>query len=183
MSLLPGPLTICWGVAIVLFSLIARPLEVYLRQTVAEEGIAVLLWSIAIVGVLGVIKFLLRDPNRITTGQLLRLAGLIAFGFALFSKQSITAERVHIILFGTLGALVASDNRHRNGVVQTTSALVAGTLVAALDEWLQLHIPDRVADIRDIWLGTISSILGGAFGYCIFSSPSPQQSKPQDPPL
>jgi hypothetical protein len=70
-------------------------------------------------------------------------------------------ERIHLILFGVIGFLIAKDNFKDLRIISVFYCVFLGFFVSSLDESFQFFLPYRVADFRDIFFGTIGCFWGG----------------------
>lgn len=64
-------------------------------------------------------------------------------------------ERIHILLFGSLGFLLGVHSQR-----PALQWILLGLLVAVLDEGLQALLSYRVGDLRDIIINSLSLLLG-----------------------
>jgi len=62
-------------------------------------------------------------------------------------------EKLHLLLFGALGFISIRVFGFWKGLGMCLA-------VAGLDELLQLYLPSRVGDFRDVGMNTISGVLG-----------------------
>lgn len=64
-------------------------------------------------------------------------------------------ERIHILLFSSLGFLLGVHSQR-----PALQWILLGLLVAVMDEGLQTLLPYRVGDLRDIIINSLSLLLG-----------------------
>jgi len=90
-------------------------------------------------------------------------------GVAYALSFSMIEERLHLVLFGTLGALFVADNladgtqaRFSEVVFLLLSAIILGVFVGTIDELLQSITPGRVGDPRDVLFNAIGALWGAA---------------------
>ena len=94
---------------------------------------------------------------------------LIGFGYAL--TLEVIEERVHLVIFGSLGWLLMRDLGHNVRHAGIVVVALCG-YVAACDEIVQWQHPTRVGDPRDVIFG----IVGGALGCALRWSLSPKKN-------
>ena len=90
--------------------------------------------------------------------------GVIAVYVLVFVRMAIPEERTHVVEYGVVAILVheALVERLRNDRpwwVPATLALGLTVVVGTVDEVIQLAIPSRVFDVRDILTNAISALL------------------------
>jgi len=86
----------------------------------------------------------------------LRLAAATAAAAAMLAWAwtiHLPSERMHLLLFGTLGVTAAGALGLRGGLVFVLAW-------AGVDELIQLQLPERVADWHDVWLNAASGTAG-----------------------
>ena len=76
-------------------------------------------------------------------------------------------ERIHFIEYAVLGLLISSavDVRTLHGIIYT-GCLV--TLIGAVDEIIQWFLPNRVGDMRDVFMNTVGGLSGLWLGRFLF---------------
>ncbi|MBI4553236.1 MAG: VanZ family protein [Candidatus Latescibacteria bacterium] len=86
-----------------------------------------------------------------------------AYGYA-FSQVSIIIEKIHFIQYGLLGGLIywALRATTRDSALYAHGVLLV-TLSGLLDELIQAAIPDRVGDLRDVYMNAVAGGLVLAF--------------------
>ena len=104
-----------------------------------------------------------------TWGAVLSYCGLIFF----ISSQSFSVPQTvpsadigaHGVLYAGLGWLWARAVQHSwpttRARMNLVSALVFTTLYGLSDEWHQLYVPERMADIRDVIADAVGGTVGG----------------------
>ncbi len=112
-------------------------------------------YKVAAFVVLAAIWALYSIRNRMTLSSFLWLTGVsglivyLAFGLAGGSP----VEAIHYVQYGTLSILLFRAFSHR---IRDYSIYVAvtltGTLAGMIDETIQWLTPDRIFDLRDVWL-------------------------------
>lgn len=89
------------------------------------------------------------------------LAILSLYGLLLARYTSIIAEKVHLLEYGYLSYLalkVFKDMRSRE--VSYICVIITVVVVGYLDELIQKILPNRVYDMRDVYLNVLSGLLG-----------------------
>ena len=76
-------------------------------------------------------------------------------------------ERIHFIEYAVLGLLIsrAVDVRTLHGIIYT-GCLV--TLIGAVDEIIQWFLPNRVGDMRDVFMNSVGGLSGLWLGRFLF---------------
>ena len=102
------------------------------------------------------------------------LLGTSLPGSAVQGFPVVSDKMVHFALYAPLGALLvnalgATPALRRRLLAATFLAVVIGVLFGAVDEWHQLFIPGRHADIGD-WHADTKGILTGAIVAIIYLS-------------
>lgn len=159
------PEALSWGYAVFWASLTfvtvpyVRILVTYVTENLGEG-----FFTYKVVGlvVLAAISALYLIRQRFTFWSciwLLGIAGLIiylAFGLAGGSP----VEAVHYVQYGTLSILLFRAFSHRVRDYSIYFAVIlTGTLAGMLDETIQWLTPDRVFDLRDVWLNCKATAL------------------------
>ena len=105
----------------------------------------------------------LRSRGIKAVGILLAGASLLFYGWHL----SRPVEKVHLLEYAILGSLW---ERSFSGTWGWLLALVAVSLSGIVDETIQYFLPNRVFDVRDIFMNVISGVYGVWFARFWFSS-------------
>jgi len=76
-------------------------------------------------------------------------------------------ERIHFIEYAVLGLLIsrAVDVRTLNGIIYTGCLI---TLIGAVDEIIQWFLPNRVGDMRDVFMNSVGGLSGLWLGRFLF---------------
>jgi len=76
-------------------------------------------------------------------------------------------ERIHFVEYALLGLLISSavDVRTLNGIIYTGCLI---TLIGAVDEIIQCFLPNRVGDMRDVFMNTVGGLSGLWLGRFLF---------------
>jgi VanZ family protein len=111
------------------------------------------------------VRLMRRQPGRREVTAALGAALLYAVVFVLVERAE---ERLHIVEYGAVGALVylALEERRRNGRPAPGAswllAVLAATALGWLDEGIQEILPNRVYDLRDVALNALGGLLAVA---------------------
>lgn len=119
-------------------------------------GLGVLLVAAAIVANGAIV---VRDGRDIAV-----LLGVAAVYLLLFVRMGTFAERTHVVEYGVVALLIfnALRERKRHGrsvPLPAFMAIVATAVLGTIDECLQLFIPSRVFDSRDILVNIVAGIM------------------------
>jgi glycopeptide antibiotics resistance protein len=140
------------SIVIIFASAVAgRQLWNVVRSLVSQIYLPVILWGVfAVVALVLVIKTL----HSLTT--LLICMSVATIGLLCAAQLSIPEERLHLLLFGTLGFFAFFPTKQHS----FTRAFMIVLLVACLDESLQALLPYRIGDLRDIGFNAVGGIWG-----------------------
>ena len=90
--------------------------------------------------------------------------GIVAVVVALVARLSLPAERTHLFEYAVLGALIylALLERSLHRMVRRPALVAVAVTVAVgvLDEVVQIIVPDRVFDWRDVAFNAVAAVLG-----------------------
>lgn len=143
------------GFAILLLSLFGRSLQYWVVNTVGYGLAAWLLGLSMFVGTGLLISRLFKDNQRPPWVHLAWFLPLFLIVPLLLERVE---ERVHFLTFGLFGGLSMA-------LFPPRAALVICFLGAAGDELLQLYLPDRVGDWRDVAFNALASFGAAIFFY------------------
>ncbi len=118
-------------------------------------------WAFILVLLAVVALGLLVGPGGLEVGIAL---GVVAVYLLVFVRMAIPEERTHVVEYGVVAILVheALSERWRIGSgwgLTAISALGLTIAIGTVDEVLQLVIPSRVFDLRDILTNAISALM------------------------
>jgi VanZ family protein len=153
-----SPITWLWSCLILLLGVLGRPLQRLIEVVIGPTGIAPLIWVLgsAIAAIL-----LFRCWSKQELYGLLYTGAVFAVA-ALFAAQIPTPiERIHLIKYGVFGWLIAGDLSQCPSLNRLAFSVMGGVIVSTVDESLQLFIPDRVGDLRDVVFGAVGACSGG----------------------
>ena len=76
-------------------------------------------------------------------------------------------ERIHFIEYAVLGLLISRtvDVRTLSGIIYTSCLI---TLIGAVDEIIQWFLPNRVGDMRDVFMNSVGGLSGLWLGRFLF---------------
>ena len=144
--------------AILSLSYWGRDLQGLLMENFNRAELAGIIFS-AFIFFVGLIYYLLYYQQNPTPPLLLTLFFLACFLVLPFALETIE-ERTHILLFASLGILLARRFKFH-------IALLTALAVGAGDEVFQYFLPNRVGDIRDVLFNWTSALTGLLFFYAI----------------
>ena len=151
-----GLIGIFWiltGVTILVLSVIGRSLQYWVAETIGYGLAAWILGLSMLVGIGLLISRVLKDNERPPWVHLVWFVPLFLI-VPLFLER--VEERMHFLTFGLFGALSMA-------LFAPRYAFIICLLGAGGDELLQLYLPDRVGDWRDVAFNALAS-----FGAAIF---------------
>ncbi len=138
-----------------------------LARTLADElqrrGLFDALFGIAAVLVLVaiIVSGLSTRPRGVEAAAAL---GIVAVYLLIFTRMAIPEERTHLLEYGVVALLIhaalAERSRNQRGV--TAPGLVAvgvASMIGVVDELIQLVLPDRVFDVRDIAFNILAAAM------------------------
>lgn len=154
---------------ILLLSIVGRPLFNLARDLAGRSIISHVVWVLLAVASIGGVYVVRRlGAQRLLPVTLLLLPGL----FVALSLE-LPEERMHLLEFGALGFSLCWDSfqpfqglRRNAPLIDLLKSLIIactiGIVFACLDEGVQGLLPERVADMRDIFLNSFSIFWGSA---------------------
>ena len=82
-------------------------------------------------------------------------------------RLDVWVERIHFIEYAVLGILIsrAVDVRTLQGIIYTGCLI---TLIGAVDEIIQWFLPNRVGDMRDVFMNSVGGVSGLWLGRVLF---------------
>ena len=94
--------------------------------------------------------------------NILILALMVLVSLAIFKIIPLPIERIHFIEYGILGWLVwRASGKGKRGFALSMGYILA---ISVLDEVIQGILPNRVYDIRDIWMNVTGGCIGLVLG-------------------
>jgi hypothetical protein len=85
----------------------------------------------------------------------------VFFAFLVMSRAGMTIERAHIAAYGILGYLISRDLYDGADIpISILKPIALAILVGIIDEVLQLFLPYRVFDIKDILMNCAGAAAG-----------------------
>lgn len=102
-----------------------------------------------------------KSPGKLEIGISL---GIAAIYLLVFTRMTIPAERTHLIEYGVVALLIfeALKERYKQPrplLVIALFAFLITSLIGVLDEYIQLHLPNRVFDPLDILFNALAAFL------------------------
>jgi hypothetical protein len=122
--------------------------------------------ALAVIGVFAAAVAKVRDRRRLRFAAIAASVG----GAAIYSVLVRTGvpevdvvERVHLVEYGAIALLFYRVWRSVGDASSFVLPMLAGLLVATLDEWLQWFVPDRVGEAHDVLLDLVAVGCGLVF--------------------
>lgn len=138
--------------AILALTLTGGPLRSGLVR-LAPEAMTPLGWTALAVLALMFAAWVATHARQIPPARLIAASAAVIAMLAWAWTIDLPSERMHLLLFGTLGVTAA-------GALGLRGGLVFALLYAGVDELIQLQLPDRVADWTDVGLNAASGTAG-----------------------
>ena len=140
----------------------ARDLVLALRSTNLLAGSVTAVYAASVAVVVYHVVFDLRASDWLAFAVVALLIGVIA---ALLLGLSIPEERVHFLQYAVMALLARNAlSSRRPGQVGAARALLGAVVVTSAlgvaDEGIQWLLPQRVFDLRDIWLNVGAVVVG-----------------------
>ena len=148
-----GIFWILTGVTILLLSVFGRNLQYWVAETIGYGLVAWILGLSMLVGIGLLISTVFKDNERPPWVHLVWFIPLFLIVPLLLERVE---ERMHFLTFGLFGALSMA-------LFAPKYAFIICILGAGGDELLQLYLPDRVGDWRDVAFNAVAS-----FGAALF---------------
>lgn len=139
----------------------ARFVILGIRDLISLDGLRISVWLTLALCAAGILApYLLRAPPRVWLPK----AALVAAGIGICTQLSVPEEKIHIILYGILGAIILVDLR-RSGASSHPffTAMLIASLIGALEESIQWCLPFRIGEIKDGVLNIAGAFLGVLF--------------------
>jgi VanZ family protein len=138
----------------------AAPIQRSLRAAIGAQGVR---WAlIGVVAVLAAVavRRISRRQAAIAPASVLRIVAVPAVAAGWMAGMEITAEAVHLVEYGVLGAVAFRALAFHTAGFRTYAAAVALTASAGvLDEVVQRLTPGRFWDLRDVGLNAAGAVL------------------------
>ena len=148
-----GIFWILTGVTILLLSVFGRNLQYWVAETIGYGLVAWILGLSMLVGIGLLISTVFKDNERPPWVHLVWVIPIYLIVPLLLERVE---ERMHFLTFGLFGALSMA-------LFAPKYAFIICILGAGGDELLQLYLPDRVGDWRDVAFNAVAS-----FGAALF---------------
>ncbi len=152
--------TYIWASILIISSTFLRGVQLWLEQMLGGSGLSGVIWFALLAAVVIVISSILRSQLRT---RLVPLACILIIGVLVAKNIENPVERVHLLKYGVLGWLAASDTSRGSIQASILLSVTLGVVVSTIDEVLQSVLPQRIGDTRDVVFGAIGSFLGAAF--------------------
>ena len=138
--------------AILALTLTGGPLRSGLLQ-VAPQATTVLGWPLLVALALAFVAWLARAGRHAPPERALLALVAVTAVLAWALTIHLPSERMHLLLFGTLGITAAAALGLGGGLMFVLAW-------AGIDELVQLYLPERVADWSDVGLNAASAVAG-----------------------
>ena len=159
----PKPVfSLIWGFTIVSSAFFARSLYNTIISVVPRFYIGIFVAAVLLSTLTFVtckVSGFLKNRPRISTGMVLQLILSCGVLGVLFYSLDLPEEKIHILLYSSLGALRLFEIQDKNKIFQVAEFVF---LFSLMSECLQGVIPGRFYDIRDIGIDTLSGAAGAA---------------------
>lgn len=87
-------------------------------------------------------------------------------------------ERIHFVLYGSLGALLWRAARGEGRLAAAAIAVLGASGVGIVDELVQWWVPSRTGDVRDVFLNAWAGAAGALFGASVWpAAPASRASR------
>jgi hypothetical protein len=162
-------LTRCYILLLILSASFARQLLFLARDLLGQNTIAVFTYLIF----LSLIIFLI--PLIIRNFSLSKFCGsivILTLGFYCSLFLEVYEERIHLVEYGILGILLATDLSSASLLKTSLITLLYGATVGITDELFQALLPYRVGDPRDVIFDCCGVLWGVMLWLALSSSPS-----------
>ena len=126
--------------------------------------------GVTIVTALVVAAVRIRDRRGWRLGALLFALGIVVAQTMLLStgnREVDLVERFHFVQYGIVAILYYRAFVHLGAPASIVLALLSGTLVGILDEWVQWLVPSRVGVVQDVLLDVIAVTAGTVFAMAV----------------
>ena len=150
-----------WIIFVLLSSTFMRQLFNLAATLTSRTTITYLLWLLFLVIGLAITYLLYYQLRKPLLGSAhnarqysVSLLSTFLAGLTLAYFLEIPEERIHLIKYGLIGALVYRDLNSR------IVTILFGIGIACLDEFFQYLLPYRVGDLRDVLIDTLGIIWG-----------------------
>ena len=155
-----------WTLAVVVAIYATLGLAATLAGALRDKGLlgAAFGLGMLLVGVTIVTLALKMRSNWAEIGVLL---GIIATYFMVFLRMAIPEERSHLIEYGVVAtfifeALKERESQGRHVPIPALLAIIATTIVGAVDEGIQIFLPNRVFDLGDVLFNFLAGVMAVA---------------------
>lgn len=134
-----------------------------MADTLRENGLLSTFFLIGMVLVgCTILAFAIRDKHSKTTWAV--ILGILAVYLMVFVRMEIPEERTHIIEYGVVALFIHQaliERSIRKGSIKTYTllAILLASLAGAIDEFIQIFLPNRVFDCRDVLFNTLAGAM------------------------
>jgi VanZ family protein len=156
------------AVAVVLSAPFAGQIRGWIRTTFPGHMVAIVTALAAVLLLAAVTAAVVRiRERRLARYGTILLALAIAAAYSLYSAgsnpESNAVERFHFLEYGLITLLFYRAWRPLGDAGVLLLPMLAGLIVGTAEEWLQWFIPNRVGELRDIFLNAVAIVTGLLF--------------------
>lgn len=141
---------------------IMRSVLTFLYKTLGKEILSLGVNGILVVGGLSFFIFIFKNSER-DYGRLALILGVLIIGTAVAMGYGIPEERVHFLEYGILGYLMLKATTY-SWRMPFFASFILVFIVGIGDEAIQWFLPNRVGDMRDVFMNSFGGLLGVCIG-------------------
>lgn len=146
-------------VAVIYLTLpVMRPVLMFLQKTLGKDVLSLAV-NLLLVFAVSFSFILIVKKRNLGHGRLALILAILLAGAGVAMGYEIPAERIHFLEYGILGSLVlnAAINSWK---IPILSSFVFVSIIGIGDETIQWFLPNRVGDIRDVFMNSVGGLLG-----------------------
>jgi VanZ family protein len=166
-------MTACWLVLILIASVFGRSIQRsfdWASSSIPLVALALLLTMLIVFSLFYKKRFSSAQFSPAFTGYIVAISVLaIAFGYLiLHSLVTFPIEAAHLVKFAPLGFLLFWGSQALSLKTRLLWSLALGIAVGTGEETLQLFIPDRFFDWKDLAFNALSAALGSIYAGALY---------------
>ncbi|ACO04557.1 MULTISPECIES: VanZ family protein [Persephonella] len=131
----------------------------FLYSSVGKENLSIIMNALLLISVTGIVYVF---KNRLKK-LLILFPVIVLIGF-LFITLDRPEERIHFLQYAILGVMFFKFFEFTDSVKRAFLSLFSVVVVGAVDETIQYFLPNRVGDLKDVMINSISGVLGVCIG-------------------
>lgn len=137
---------------------VMRPVLNFLYKSLGKDVLSLGVNGLLVLAILSFLIFIFKNSNQ-RYGRLTLILVVLLLGGVVAMGYERPEERLHFLEYGILGYLVlkATMNSWRLPVL---SSFVLVSIIGIGDETIQRFLPNRVGDIRDVFMNSFGGLLG-----------------------